>query len=318
MSLKEENLIAVDNIVKAGQRLVKICDTFVPVGLGGNFEPGATIIKEIGRDTFYKCVSVSDNTWTGNILILGEDGYYTVSGEVTTGLTYGIGYTPKVGKIYNADATIEVGKYNKLINIPEDGLVFYAPLSTDASTTTGQSINTVGTVSYGVVNNVPCAYFDGSCYLETRDMQKIPYSGAERTLTFWFKGGNGSNTFGYGHTGWGQGLWFVLRCSSSYISFTGYGSGNDFGFSFDENDGWNVLVATVSGNNIKIYVNSKLIGEHTMSDTCPNANDVMRIGTHCYDGDINTMYSGYLSSIRIYNRVLTEEEITALSKEFTA
>lgn len=40
MSLKQENLISTSVQYKVGQRLVKVGNSFVPVGFGGNFEPG--------------------------------------------------------------------------------------------------------------------------------------------------------------------------------------------------------------------------------------------------------------------------------------
>lgn len=195
-----------------------------------------------------------------------------------------------------------------------DGLVFYAPLVTDANTSTGQNMSVTGNITYDVVDGVPCAYFDGNSYIETLDVSNIPYDGADKTLALWFKGGNGYNTFSQGTNGWGWGQWFVFRCSSSSIGFTGYGGSNDFGFSFEENTGWNVLVVTVSGRDVKIYVNSVLIGNHTMDSPCPTSNTVLRIGTHCYDNDIGNAYTGYLASIRVYNRILTEKEIKGFVK----
>lgn len=119
MAIKEENLIPVEGIIKAGQRLVKIGETFVPVGFGGAFEPGAVIYKEEGRDTYYKCASVGETTWDGYALVLGDDGCYTISETLTTGLSYGRGYTPKVDGVYNANATISVGKYSKKSPVTE-------------------------------------------------------------------------------------------------------------------------------------------------------------------------------------------------------
>lgn len=41
MSLKEENLIAYNGTLKKGQRLVKVGNSFMPVGVGGGFEQGS-------------------------------------------------------------------------------------------------------------------------------------------------------------------------------------------------------------------------------------------------------------------------------------
>ena len=47
-------------------------------------------------------------TWNGYKAIL-EDGVYSFESSLSSGLTYGTGYTPKVGSIYSEDAMIRVG-----------------------------------------------------------------------------------------------------------------------------------------------------------------------------------------------------------------
>lgn len=57
--------------------------------------------------------STGEQQWLGNKLILATDSenvnkkYYTFSNEITSGLTYGIGYEPVLDEVYNADATIK-------------------------------------------------------------------------------------------------------------------------------------------------------------------------------------------------------------------
>lgn len=108
MSIKEENLIQYSGAIKAGQRLVKVGNTFMPVGVGGAFEPGS---GGGGSMKFYKCASVdtANKTWSGYELIL-QDGVYVVLDVETTGLTYS-GFTPIVDYVYSADCTIEVSNF---------------------------------------------------------------------------------------------------------------------------------------------------------------------------------------------------------------
>lgn len=110
MSIKEENLIQYSGTIKAGQRLVKVGNTFMPVGIGGAFEPGS------GGDgsnnmKFYKCASVdaASKTWSGYELVL-TDGKYSVSDVVMKGLSYS-GFEPLVGRIYSADGMLEVSSF---------------------------------------------------------------------------------------------------------------------------------------------------------------------------------------------------------------
>ena len=57
--------------------------------------------------------STEEQQWLGNKLILATDSenvnkkYYTFSNEITSGLTYGLGYEPVLDEVYNADATIK-------------------------------------------------------------------------------------------------------------------------------------------------------------------------------------------------------------------
>lgn len=96
----KENLIAIPaTAVPAGTLAIKI----------GNevFTPGNIRISS-GID-FFKCASVNttDKTWTGYKAVLVE-GIYIFDDTATAGLTYGTGYTPAVGDIYNQIATVKV------------------------------------------------------------------------------------------------------------------------------------------------------------------------------------------------------------------
>ena len=88
MSLKQENLVQTSVQYKAGQRLVKVGSSFLPVGFGGNFEPGKGGGTVSSSMKFYKCASVdtANKTWTGYELVL-QDGVYVVSEALTDGLT---------------------------------------------------------------------------------------------------------------------------------------------------------------------------------------------------------------------------------------
>lgn len=107
MPIKEENLLPYDGELKAGQRLIKLGNTFIPIGIGGNFQPYNVNYQQEGRDDFYICNQVFDDSWNGYKLIFNE-GTYIISSEISTGLNYGNGFIPKKDKIYNIDATIEL------------------------------------------------------------------------------------------------------------------------------------------------------------------------------------------------------------------
>ena len=61
---------------------------------------------------FYKCASVDTTakTWTGYLAVL-EDGAYSFETNVTEGLTFGGGFTPVVGNVYDAEALMSCNLY---------------------------------------------------------------------------------------------------------------------------------------------------------------------------------------------------------------
>ena len=79
---------------------------------------------------FYKCVSVHNytKTWDGYKAII-TTGVYSFEETLTTGLTYGNGFTPIVNKVYNQDATIFTTLYKEF---PEDAILSNCDTLTDA------------------------------------------------------------------------------------------------------------------------------------------------------------------------------------------
>ncbi len=75
---------------------------------------------------------------------------------------------------------------------------------------------------------------------------------------------------------------------------------------------WYNLVVQISQNNIKIYINSVLI--HTSSITLPLSwtNDLIYLGNSNGTGNQPYPYYGKLDDIGIWNRALTQQEITNL------
>lgn len=94
MSIKEENLVPYQGTLKAGQRVIKVGDTFMPVGIGGNFEPGAE-------------VTFSDATVTPDTMLEGVIGYGT-QGKVVGTIQSKSSQTYTPG---TEDQVIEAGKY---------------------------------------------------------------------------------------------------------------------------------------------------------------------------------------------------------------
>lgn len=96
------------------ESLIQIPSAAVPAGTlamkVGNemFTPGNIRISSVGMD-FYKCAPVDTavQTWT-DYLAVPADGVYTFESTATTGLTYGTGFTPAAGNIYDTNAAVKI------------------------------------------------------------------------------------------------------------------------------------------------------------------------------------------------------------------
>ena len=84
--------------------------TWMPVGVGGNFMPGASQGTGGTSAEYYKCASVDTEakTWTGYKAVFDSSaGTWSFESGVTSGLTY-TSVTPVVGGIYSEDALVIV------------------------------------------------------------------------------------------------------------------------------------------------------------------------------------------------------------------
>lgn len=317
MSIKEENLIQYFGTLKAGQRLVKVGDTFMPVGVGGAFIPPVIV----SGAKYYKCASVdtTTRTWSGYELVL-TDGVYSVSETLTTGLSY-TSMTPVAGTVYSEDALVKVASY--ACEIPMDGLVFYAPLSVTSSTAeTGQTLTTDGSITYQTFKGIPCAYFNGSgTRIYSSSFSTI--SGSQpSTMSFWVyvtgKGGsNGeANMFGFGQ--WDNGR-YTWTWKNNLVNISGYcwGDSNGVGYDTPAYNTWYHVAFVVNPPNLYLYINGVLVSSATNNsiNTVSNGYPLVMGGNEQGASDRNLI--GYLAGCRIYNRELSQEEITALASEFT-
>jgi hypothetical protein len=261
----------------------------------------------------YKCVSVdtANKTWTGYELVL-NDGKYSVSTVLTDGLQYS-SVTPVIGNVYSQDALIVVRYANGLF--PEDGLVFHASLNGDAPNVaeTGQSLATIGTVTYNTVDGIPCAYFDGNSYIQTSDAG-FPEGISDRTLCVWFKPDNfqsgWKHAFGYGGNDFGYKFYSGIN-NSGYVAVTQYGAELT---SVPATLNWQYVTIVYTNNAYHIYVNGVLQNTGSL-DTNTVLQDCRVGGSQNAASD--EFFTGYVAGCRIYNRALTQDEINTLSNEFT-
>ena len=197
--------------------------------------------------------------------------------------------------------------------IPTEGLVLYIPLKENKTTAeTGQNLTTVGTVNFLTESGIPCGYFNSSNYI-TFNTDNLPTGSSPRTISLWSK----IQTYGY------------------VFTYGDYSSTRLFGLQYRTPD---IVYFTQHGGGVYVNSTKDLTSWHHICMTLTNSNAlncVFYVDGVKYDlksdggGTINTNNTtghlmgrsgyhetGYLSSIRLYNRILTEEEIILLSKEF--
>lgn len=193
--------------------------------------------------------------------------------------------------------------------MPEDGLVFYNPLKSAAG------LNVTGNPQFVTQNGIPCAYFDGeSCFDTTAE--NLPQGYSERTLSCWFNYdddcylGDWVMMLGYGTQDWYSQFGLGINDSGRAVA-SGYGSDAVFSYYPDSETFYHVAITFYDGET-KLYINGEFVQRVTVSglDT---------VGNSVWIGSENgaCKFKGYIAAPRIYNRILTAEEIQQLSTEFT-
>lgn len=197
--------------------------------------------------------------------------------------------------------------------------VFYAPFAVESSTAeTGQAFTVTGTPVYEIKAGVPCVSFDGTNYMTFPDTG-MPSGTSARTLSCWFYCDSLATytnpiLFGYGTRAATQFCGLFIQSDLS-ISFSGYSSANNL--NTDANvvsvGKWHHLLATKSGTEENIYVDGVLVKSGTSGK-----NTVLGTGQIADTTDEDTYrFDGSLAGCRIFNRVLSAEEIAELATEFT-
>jgi hypothetical protein len=254
-----------------------------------------------------------------------SNGVYSFSEILTENLSYGTGFTPNSGKIYNNDATVSIsGLWSGL---PSDGLVFYAPLSANASAAeTGQALSThSGEVTYTTANGIPCALFDGSSVLAA-GTSGIPYSNSPFTMSFFIcptsSPSADTGVFAFGKDSDGRLISVVY--SSGVITLASHGGGWGQGSSTQitwDNTMKHIAFVIGQGNvdnrPLSVYLNGVKVTDTYLRMSGFASDFKMYIGSYWGNADYIPNFTGYLSSLRIYDRALAPDEISTLASEFT-
>ena len=252
-----------------------------------------------GSMEIYKCASVdTDNkTWAGYLAVL-TDGVYIFSSTVTENLTYGNGYTPVPGSIYDKEAMVTVlGLWSGL---PAEGLVLHVPFtSQNNKAVTGQDISYNGTVNFadnwGTLS-------DGA----TADVSGTLDWGGNWTFTVNFKASDSGECGIFGT----QNLPYdfrILLLRSGNLEVNIEGGQIASGSSYKDGKS-HFMVLTGDGSNCYAYVDGIFVGETYYGQSSTKAPTI-----GWADGSGATSLRG----IRFYSRILSIEEQQALMEEYT-
>lgn len=192
-------------------------------------------------------------------------------------------------------------------------LVFHALLSANAATAeTGQALTFDGNVEFTTVEGVPCVFFNGESQI-TASTDGMPQGNAPMTVCAWVKSAKEVDglkaVFGLGRREQNQLFTFALQPEGA-VSLGRYADDTWAEGSLNNQQTWNHICITHDGTYDRIYLNGRL--DKTVQHENNVGNWKIFIGAN---GDMGECLRGYVADARIYNRALTQAEITTLYED---
>ncbi len=217
--------------------------------------------------------------------------------------------------------------------VPTNGLVGYWPFNGNANDESGNGNN--GTVNGATLTadrngNANSAYsFDGVDDFIQGNFNNFPLGGNSRSISAWVdfsttnddfinfiaSWGLGTSSQSSAHQAFGLCICSNLNCLNIWQSFSDTEQNETFSTNFATNFDYHIASTVDAQGNFQFYINGALVySSVTLGlNTIANGN-VFRIGrsTHTNTDGWAGFFKGNLDDIAIYNRALTQEEITAL------
>lgn len=210
-----------------------------------------------------------------------------------------------------------------LLRTPTEGLVFYDKLNAASSVAdSGQEYDVVGDIIYSKVDGVDCATFNSSQGLYTSG-ENVIGGHDPRTFIFKFRLNDNSSrpedgyiAMGLGDGRSGVGSHYELCISPTDDDFFGFSVacwGKDTNYFEDfyfERNKWYVVALTYDGNSDeRFHVDGKFIASRYHSGL-NTANQELAVGASPGWERVAQGFDGSIAYAYIYNRVLTDEEIS--------
>lgn len=241
---------------------------------------------------------------------------------------------PKVGDkcLFIRDKNYCILVYNRTISqYPEDGLVFYAPFIDKASTAeTGQALTYSSGVVQTTIGNISCLNFPGMGDYVTAHEESFMGNVLNTSVSMWLYIPSEITTrYDYPHffmlgiatTQYGF-LFGTFNKPDNTVNFQTLAKSNTWPSSNApiQREKWTHVCGVVeNGIRIQTYVDGVPSDEVVTLDSPivvddRGSSDCIKINRQATDGE--GVGKSYICGVRIYNRVLNDNEIMSLSKEF--
>lgn len=204
-------------------------------------------------------------------------------------------------------------------SIPTDGLVAYYPFNGNANDESGNGHNgtvTGATLTTDRKGNANSAYhFNTNQYINTgANIPTAINSTAKLTISAWVKTSSSSDFHSIIVSRNGTGNIIGLSIPNQFYAQLANNSGNWYytvSPSSYNNGSWHHIVMTYNGSVLSLYIDGNLIASNTF-----NINLIVSQSFYIgYDTAFGRYMVGDIDDIRIYNRALTQSEVTLLYNE---
>jgi hypothetical protein len=251
-------------------------------------------------------VPVFTVTQTGGTTETKTVKYYEFEETLTEGLTYGAGFTPVIGKVYDREAMVEAklkqASITKTAIFTEafNGSISdkFTVLNEDPQFTniSGKSCMLV---DHAHRLSMPCSNFPrGNA---PRSIAANLYFNTLYDYSFYVGyGGDDSNTFN-------------ICTQSNYLENYHKNMSTSLGSLVP--DKWYHIVMTFDGITMKCYIDGLLSGQYTYTYNTNVADYPLYVG-YLATQSREFYQNGYIANLSVYDRALTEEEIQQLYQEF--
>lgn len=243
-------------------------------------------------------------SWSGYKATQGDDGKYSFADTATTGLSYDGGFTPQVGTIYTEDAKVKVAQLMEATAaIPQDGLVFWMPF--DGSTEA--RLGSVAPAQDSYAGNISYATSAGIKYANVSNMLYKTKLGGDSGINY------PCTIIAYVKidSGCAQGVMIDFKAPGDYYS-AGSSSLSYYNGAINSD-------FPVETGKFHFYCHRQT-AVRAYSVTWDNATKEHTLGSdfsafgYMYIGGNSAMpkLTGGFFDVAVYDRILTDEEVTAL------